>query len=311
MLEFHLPGLHPRRRAALIASLLLAVVAILAPARSQAASTWAYTNLASCCSVEGQSATFTGAYLALGLNDKGDVVGNALSGGIQQGYVWRSGKFRILTHLAPLPGGSYTNPVRNRFASAIDVNESGTVVGTASDGLPSRHPSGGQHAVTWKPFTDSGGTPFDLGPFQHNTSSATADSPCNTSLATPIDCFTQGAAINDVGDVAGIGEYFVQQSVDEGGQSGWPQLPFRIPGGDRPLLEAKGDPGAPDMLFYDVVGGHKLNSFLVKGMNAAGQVVVTPNPSTPNDANTSGIYTRQSGGFGTPIPFKAGDATNF
>lgn len=307
MLEFHLPRLHPRR-AALLTGLLLVLLASLLPARSQAASTWAYTNLASCCSIDGQSGTFTGAYLAVGLNDRGDVVGNALSGGIQQGYVWRNNTFRILTHLAPLPGGSYTSPVRNRFASAVDINEAGTVVGTASDGLPSRHPSGGQHAVTWKPFTDSGTTPFDLGAYQYTTGSHVDDSPCGWSMTTPLDCYTQGTAINDAGDLAGTGEYNVAQTVDEGSQYGWPLLPFRIPGGDRKLLTAKGDPGAPDMLFYDVLGGHKLHAFQTRGMNASGQVVVTPNPSTPNDENTSGIYTRQSGGFGTPIPFKAGDS---
>jgi uncharacterized membrane protein len=284
----------PLRRLSVLAGFLAALSCVFGTASAPAATTWDFTSL-----------NTNGVYFATAINNKGDVVGSAFSGAPlrQRGFIRRNGVVTLLDFIdPPFAGGSYV--LRTPFSSAADVNEAGKVVGISSNGLQSRNPSGGQHAVVWDPFGSSASTPFDLGAYSYN---APGKEPCNTSVGNDLDCYTQGAAINESNDVAGHGEYKIQQSVEEGSGAGWMLIPFLIPEGDRPLTTAEGDGGAADMLFWDVGGGHKLNSFRASGVNDNGQVVVWPDPQTPTNQNSSAIYT-ENGGPGTAVslPFNAG-----
>jgi len=282
-------------RGMILAGFLVVLIGTVGPASAPAATTWDFTSL-----------NTNGVYFATAINNKGDIVGSAVSGGRQKGFIRRNGVVTILNYIdPPLAGGSYAS--RTPFSSAADVNEAGKVVGTSSTGLPSRHPSGGQHAALWDPFGPTAATPFDLGAYSYNPTVG-GQEPCNSGLEGDLDCYTQGFAINEGNDVAGIGEYKIQQTVGEGGGAGWVTIPFLIPSGNRMLFTGEGDPGTADMLFYNVGGGHKLNSFRISGANDSGQVVVSPSPLTPLDSNTSAVYTAGGGGPPATVPFSTAPA---
>lgn len=290
----------------------LAVALPAAPARADI--DYVLTDLKACCTLNGSA--FNGAYLATAINDNGDVVGNAYNaqtGFYQKGFALRNGAFKILNYLPPLQigppdhWGSYGTGRPTPFSAAADINEDGVVVGSASDGLVSRHFSGGHHAAVWRPYEAAASTEaFDLGAHQYDNEGSGWTRPCNFVTQYPpntgsgvSDCFSDGRAINDNDDVAGEGEYNVQQTVQEGSQAGWPTLPFLIPGGNRKLVVGpEASQGTSDTLYFPA--NHRLDSFRVTGVNNTGQVVVNPNPATPTDTNSSAVY---SGLVSVAVPF--------
>ncbi len=318
------------RRAVLLISLVLATVAALLPARAQAAATWEFTNLSSCsgCTLVGGNTTFTGAYYATAINNRGDVVGNALgaatappagtAGSYQQGFIWRDGKFTLLPFLSPVaatsaPNSSGSYASRTPGSSAADVNEAGVVVGTSSTGLQGRGPSGGTHAVAWRPFTGSGAAPLDLGPYQENDNTGGYHDRCNSNPGGVLACSTTGSAINENSDIAGSGEYHVASSA-------WPSIPFVIGGGNRPLFKDITDDGfgtttgTADMVYGIGPSTNTGHSYRVNGINDSGQVVISPDPTLPVNSNsgTSAVFPSHGSMLSaTSIPFDAGGSGVF
>lgn len=280
---------------------LAALVVTLSVAAPAQAGTWVVTNLQSCCTLNGSP--FSGAFNAAAINDGGDIVGSAISGGGTRGFALRNGQFKILNYLPAVPPhGSYGAGRPVPFSRAHDINNNGVIVGTSSVGLVGRGPSRGQHGAVWRPFAAGNSLEaFDLGAFQYNSESSGFTRPCNFVTQFPpdtgsgvLDCSGDGRAINNTDDVAGDSEFEVPGF-------GWPRLPWKIPGGNRKLIDVgEGAVSAPDGLHFPSPPSGA--SYRTAAINDSGSVVVVPNPATPTVASSSAVFT----GLGSVgVPFAA------
>jgi probable HAF family extracellular repeat protein len=265
------------------ARLLLVLLAALAlGCASAAADPFQFQDLTDCCTLAGTNTTFYGAYLASAVNDNGDVVGTGYgSDGYEHAYLLKNGQFTLLGILST--DSTHETP----FSSATDVNNSDVVVGSSSDGYISRNPFGGEHAVTWSyPST----TPKDLGQLQTESINN-----CNFTSG-PLDCYTAGTGINAAGDVVGYGEYL-------NNSCNWCTYPFVVPAGQTiaPGGDSSSPSASPDMAYYSA---SNTKYFEASGINATGQIIVSPDPSDANSSdslgNSSAIYPGD-----TDVPFNA------
>jgi probable HAF family extracellular repeat protein len=261
-------------------------------AASAGADMFTFRDLDSCCSLAGQSAIFTGASGAAAVNDNGDVVGFAIGAdGNRHAYLFKNGEFTLLDTIPQPTGSGYADTAP--FSYATDVNDSDFIVGASSDDQISRDPFGGTHGVAWEPTATSVSTePLDYGQLEVDSIND-----CNFTQGL-LDCYTAATNVNAKDDVAGYGEFLENPS----GSYCWCTFPWLIPGGNRALKEVGTSEGpAPDtpstdMLVYDHTG----TDYYTSGINDSDQVVVSPDPSTPSDTNTSAIYPGD-----IPIPFEA------
>jgi probable extracellular repeat, HAF family len=143
---------------------------------------------------------------AYGINDLGDIVGNAntVSGGQPRGFLWRNGSFTDLGSLIGPSAGAST---------AVDINNSGLIAGTSNGGI----------AVVWRNGVIetlpalAGGTTYNFVTDVNNNGDVVGygQSPSGVHLDTPI--LWRGGTAIDLGRWPG-GTFSVAYGMNDNGQ---------------------------------------------------------------------------------------------
>jgi hypothetical protein len=226
-------------------------------------------------------------YSANAINEAGDIVGNTTNSGFQEAYIAKAngqGEPGTETFLEPLKSADKCG-CDPPLSTAWDLNNSDVIAGFSSNGLPGRY-FGGKEAVTWEPFKAKNPSPAAISRGAYGYGGGA----CNYSEQYGFEeeaCSNSANAINDLGELAGEGEYFTEFG---GGQSGWSFFPFILPAGQEKL-----ETGTGNMAYFTT---EYFAEFEARGLNSSGRTVVWPNPSEHTNKDSSAIYPGD-----TPVPF--------